>query len=167
MRGNESRNDPEIDVLNGRPSWGCMAENSEAGRDWAQERDHASRPAGLAGPGGSEQRARRPVEPRLPGPRSVLQSRLPAIPGAPCPGGPRTRRRLDVTRATSTRRGGGGGGGICGGGRRTGHSAGALDPAIRVFPCAQRGSLRSRLHSGTLLATRTSFRGPCIQLAAN
>ena len=89
------------------------------GRDWAQERDHASRPAGLAGPGGSEQRARRPVEPRLPGPRSVLQSRLPAIPGAPCPGGPRTRRRLDVTRATSRRRGGGGGGGLCGGGRRT------------------------------------------------
>ena len=37
MRGTESRNDPEIDVLNGRPSWGCMAENSEAGRDWAQE----------------------------------------------------------------------------------------------------------------------------------
>lgn len=77
------------------------------GRDWAQERGQASRPAGQAGPGGSEQRARRPVERRLPGPRCVLQSRLPAIPGAPCPGGPRKRRRLDVTRATSTRGGGG------------------------------------------------------------
>lgn len=63
--------------------------------------------------GGSEQKARRPVERRLPEPRHPRGTRQE---------GPRTRRRLDVTRATSTR-GGGGRGGICGG-RRAGRGLG-------------------------------------------
>lgn len=128
------------------------------GRDWAQERDHASRPAGQAGPGGSEQKARRPVERRLPGPRHPRGTLPRRAAHAPPPG--RDSGNVHAGRRRA-------GGGICGGRRRTGGSAGALDPAIRVFPCAQRDSLRSSLHSGTLLATRSSFRGPCIPLAAN